>query len=135
MDPSGLPASERASRSGPSARNVEPTARDRAMSQIQLRLFVSGENPAHARVARGLGHVIARKFPNACELQVVDVCRCPELAERDGVLATPTLMRVSPQPACRVVGELAACKNTLAALGLRAGGVDAIQCLRPCEPT
>lgn len=105
------------------------------MSQIHLRLFVSGENPAHARVARGLGHVIARRFPNHCELQVVDVCQCPELAERDGVLATPTLLRLSPQPACRVVGELAACKNTLAALGLHAGGGESPPCLNPCEPT
>ena len=105
------------------------------MPQFQLRLFVSGENPAHARVARGLGHIIARRFPDTCELQVVDVCQRPELAERDGVLATPTLLRVAPLPACRVVGELAACKNTLAALGLRTGIPGSTICTAPCDPS
>ena len=105
------------------------------MPQFQLRLFVSGKNPSHARVARGLGHVIARRFPDKCELQVVDVCQRPELAERDGVLATPTLLRVAPLPACRVVGELAACKNTLAALGLRPGDTSLPCCATPCKPS
>jgi circadian clock protein KaiB len=108
--------------------------KDREMSRIQLRLFVSGENPSHARVARGLGQVIARKFPDTCELQVIDVCQCPEQAEQDRILATPTLVRVAPLPACRVVGELAACRNTLAALGLRPGNNDPTLCLKPCKP-
>jgi len=88
------------------------------MSEFQLRLFVSGENPAHSRVARGLEEVISRRFSETCRLEVIDVCRCPDLAAEDGILATPTLLRVAPLPACRVVGELAACRCTLAALGL-----------------
>ena len=39
-------------------------------------------------------------------LQMIDVSKNPEQAEADQIAATPTLVRISPQPIKRLVGEL-----------------------------
>ena len=39
-------------------------------------------------------------------LEVVDVLERPDLAERDAVVATPTLLRLAPEPVLRVIGDL-----------------------------
>jgi circadian clock protein KaiB len=91
------------------------------MAQFVFRLFVSGTDPRHERVALGLRRLLANKCSNHCHLEVVDVHRQPELAEQCNILATPTLVRLAPLPTLRVVGELAACTRILADLGLRPG--------------
>jgi circadian clock protein KaiB len=40
------------------------------------------------------------------ECHVIDVLEDPEAAEAHRVLATPTAIRVSPLPECRLVGDL-----------------------------
>jgi len=89
------------------------------MSRFIFRLFVSGQDPKHQRVADGLTKLLRGQCGERCQLDVVDVRRQPEMAEEDNVLATPTLVRVEPLPALRVVGELAACTRILADLGVR----------------
>jgi len=91
------------------------------MTQFVFRLFVSGEDPRHDRVAVGLKRLLENKCADHCHLDVVDVRRQPELAEQCNILATPTLVRLTPLPALRVVGELAACTRILADLGMCPG--------------
>ena len=40
------------------------------------------------------------------ELEIVDIYQQPDLAERDGILAAPTLLKVSPHPERRISGDL-----------------------------
>jgi circadian clock protein KaiB len=40
------------------------------------------------------------------ELEIVDVRAHPEVTERDRILATPTLLKLSPEPNRRIVGDL-----------------------------
>jgi hypothetical protein len=102
-----------------------------AKRRFLFRLFVTGADPKHARVAEGLRRLLANKCHKCCQLEVVDVHEQPELAERTKILATPTLVRVCPQPAQRVVGELAACTRILADMGLRPNEWPT----RPAQPT
>lgn len=51
-------------------------------------------------------------------IDVVDVVENPERAEIEGILATPTLVRDTPPPRRRVVGDLADLGVVRAALGL-----------------
>jgi circadian clock protein KaiB len=39
-------------------------------------------------------------------LKVIDVRKHPEQAEADQITATPTLVKVSPEPIRRIVGEV-----------------------------
>jgi len=53
------------------------------------------------------------------DIEVVDVLTSPERAESEKVIATPTVLRLSPAPARRVIGDLADYHMAAAALGLR----------------
>ncbi len=41
-----------------------------------------------------------------CQLEIVDVSDNPDVAEADSIMATPTLIRMSPLPALRLVGDV-----------------------------
>lgn len=71
-----------------------------------LRLFVSGHSAATERILTTLQSVLETSRYQPYTLQMVDVSKHPEQAEVDQVAATPTLVRVTPLPVRRLVGEL-----------------------------
>jgi hypothetical protein len=48
-----------------------------------------------------------------CEVEVIDVLQFPDLAERERVLATPTLLKESPLPRRRITGDLSDLEQVL----------------------
>lgn len=68
--------------------------------------------------------MLLRKFMNAgaWKIEIIDVLARPELAERDGILATPTLSyEEGPRPR-RIVGDLSDTKRILEFLGINPDG-------------
>ncbi|MEO8661485.1 MAG: circadian clock KaiB family protein, partial [Bryobacteraceae bacterium] len=68
----------------------------------------------------------ATYLPGQYEVEIVDVFKQPERALKDGVLMTPTLLKVVPAPAQRIVGTLDQTESVIVALGL-----EAIPCSKP----
>ena len=87
-------------------------ARERGLS---LRLFVAGDSPDSAIAIANLKALFPPDQGSQVELEIVDVQRDPSRAARDAILVTPTLLKVSPGPQCRILGNL---KNRHALLGL-----------------
>lgn len=71
-----------------------------------LHLFVAGHSAATERILQSLRQVLEQYLQYPYTLKVIDVIKHPELAENDQVAATPTLVKVSPQPRRRLVGDL-----------------------------
>lgn len=71
-----------------------------------LHLFVAGHSAATERILQNLRQVLEQFLQYPYTLKVIDVIKHPELAETDQVAATPTLVKVSPQPTRRLVGDL-----------------------------
>lgn len=71
-----------------------------------LRLFVAGHNHHIVSILEELHQLLDHALNCPYTLKVIDVIKHPELAEADQVLATPTLLRVWPQPTRRLVGSL-----------------------------
>ena len=80
-----------------------------------LRLFVSGYSALTEQILETLQGVLESSRYRPYTLQMIDVSKHPEQAEMDQISATPTLIRVWPQPTRRLVGEL---NNPRAILGL-----------------
>ena len=55
------------------------------------------------------------------ELEIVDILDDPLRAIRDGILVTPTLVRLCPEPVCKIIGNLSERAKVLQALGLSGG--------------
>lgn len=74
--------------------------------RIRLRLFVAGTAPRSLRAVEFLRRVCEAHIPGRYELEIVDIYQQPELAERDGILAAPTLLKLAPGPERRLSGDL-----------------------------
>lgn len=70
-----------------------------------LRLFVAGSDLTTKRTLEMIHQVLEQELQSSYTLKVIDILKHPEQAEIDRVSATPTLVRVFPQPVRRIVGE------------------------------
>jgi circadian clock protein KaiB len=83
-----------------------------------LRLFVAGHNRVTERVLQRLYGLLEQLLDQPYSLKVIDVTQHPDQAERDQTTATPTLIRVWPQPVRRIVGNLENADQLLGLLNL-----------------
>jgi circadian clock protein KaiB len=84
--------------------------------KMKLRLYVTGSAPHSLEALANIRAVRAALRDH--ELEVVDVLERPERALADAVLVTPTLMKVAPRPACRIIGNLSDTRHVLISLGM-----------------
>lgn len=87
-----------------------------AKGPIVLRLYVAGDAPNSARARANLKRLLNDVDPSCYRLEVIDCLADPMRTLDDGVLVTPTLVRVDPPPAQVVVGTLSALDRVADAL-------------------
>ncbi|MDJ0632565.1 MAG: circadian clock KaiB family protein [Xenococcaceae cyanobacterium MO_188.B29] len=71
-----------------------------------LRLFISSDNAAVERTLTKIHQLLEEGLVYPYTLKVIDISKNPEQAENYHISATPTLVRVWPQPIRRIVGKL-----------------------------
>ncbi len=81
---------------------------------------MSGETPPSVVSAYNLSALLDKEIKGKYSLEVINVLDDPQRAQEDNILATPTLVRASPLPEKRVVGDLSDKDKLLSALGLTA---------------
>jgi circadian clock protein KaiB len=90
------------------------------VSEYLFELFVAGDGLRSRTAVETLTRACDERLPGRYELVVIDVLADPERAERDKILATPTLVRRRPVPDIRIIGDLTLTRSVLAKLGLPA---------------
>jgi circadian clock protein KaiB len=71
-----------------------------------LRLYVAGANARSRDALKRIFHRCEEEQKGNYELEVIDVYQQPELARKDQIVATPTLVRFFPMPVRRYIGNL-----------------------------
>jgi circadian clock protein KaiB len=85
----------------------------------QLRLYVNGRTSLRTIVTlQNLTELCDKYLPGQYELEVVDLVEDFARAREDNVMALPTLVRRSPGPVRKIIGELSNTDQVLTALGL-----------------
>lgn len=84
---------------------INPTTKDKAGSYI-FRLFIKGDNPTAEKTLSSIHQLLEQGLTSPYTLKVIDIQKNPEQAAMHQVAATPTLVRVSPKPIQRIVGQL-----------------------------
>ncbi len=77
-----------------------------AEPEYLLRLFVSGTTPRSRRAIENLQSICEQYLAGRYRIEVIDLRETPAWATEEQILATPTLMKVRPRPARRVIGDL-----------------------------
>ncbi len=88
------------------------------MYEFRLYLYISGETSNSVAVAWNLKSLLNEEFKDQYSLEVINVQEHPQRAEEDNILVTPTIVKASPLPERRVVGDLSKRKKVLLGLGL-----------------
>ena len=89
-------------------------------AMFKFRLYVAGDALNSVRAASNLAALCETHLPDRYTIEIVDVYREPRRALADGILMTPTLLRLAPSPCRRIVGTLSKTETVLEALGLEA---------------
>jgi circadian clock protein KaiB len=101
-----------------SAAESEPAMKRRIV--YKFRLYVAGDAQNSAQAVANLKALCRGRLADRHEIEIVDVYREPTRALEDGIMMTPTLIKLVPAPVSRIIGTLAQMQPVLLALGLEA---------------
>ena len=71
-----------------------------------LRLFIRGDRSDIEDTLSSIHQLLETGLNSPYSLKVIDIIKHPQQAANHQITATPTLLRVSPQPTRRIVGQL-----------------------------
>jgi circadian clock protein KaiB len=90
----------------PAARASPPPAAS-ASAEVQVfRLYVSSASPVSSRALVNARRFFDGHLPGRYRLEIVNIGDHVEQARRDQVVASPTLLRLSPLPQRRFIGDM-----------------------------
>jgi circadian clock protein KaiB len=84
----------------------------------RLKLYISGGSARSDRAIENLRRICEDMLPGSYQIKIIDIRKHPREMEQDGVLATTTLVKESPPPATRIIGDLSCTDRVLSALCL-----------------
>jgi len=94
------------------------------VAKYLLKLYVAGSNSRATTAIANLRRICDEELRGVYALEIIDVLEHPEMAERDRILATPTLVKQLPPPIRRVIGDLSDKEKVL--LGLEVQSVPGV---------
>lgn len=100
------------------AERMERALADAEHTQVAFRVYALGGAPTSRRALTNLTALCEEFLAGRFTLEVIDVYEHPELAASDQIIATPTVLRISPEPRTRLVGDLSDRAETIRALDL-----------------
>jgi circadian clock protein KaiB len=75
------------------------------MEKIKFKLYITGKTFRSEKAIDTLSNICDLIGENA-EMTIIDILEDPEEAEKDKILATPTLLKTYPPGTRRIVGDL-----------------------------
>jgi circadian clock protein KaiB len=87
---------------------------------FKFRLYVATGTLNSTQAIANLNALCRAHLMGRHEIEVVDVFREPQRALAEGIRMTPTLLKLTPFPAKRIVGSLSQTQCVLNTLGLEA---------------
>jgi len=88
------------------------------MEKIEIKLYVSGETPRSKKTIAAIEKICKEDLKDKAKLEVIDVLDRPDLAQKETVFATPTLIKKLPAPIKRLIGDLTNTDKVLLGLEL-----------------
>lgn len=83
-----------------------------------LRLFITGILPNSARAIINIKAICELYLTGRYELEIIDIYQQPSLAVSEKIIAVPILIKKSPLPEMRLIGDLSDIGKVLSGLHL-----------------
>jgi len=85
-----------------------------------LSLYVTGASPNSSRAIANLKEICETYLKDNYELEIIDVYQQPTIAESEQIIALPLLIKRSPSPERRLIGDMSDTEKVLRGLGIAA---------------
>ncbi|MCG6551546.1 MAG: circadian clock KaiB family protein [Candidatus Magnetominusculus sp. LBB02] len=87
-------------------------------SAIILKLYVTGQTLLSMRAIENIKKICERYIEGHYDLEIIDIYNRPSLARRQGVLATPMLVKQNPLPVVHFIGDMSKTEKILDGLAI-----------------
>lgn len=74
--------------------------------RYRLQLYVAGTTARSTLAVKNIRRVCEKYLPGQYDLEVIDIYQNPETAAQAQIIAAPTLIKLSPEPRRRAIGDL-----------------------------
>lgn len=71
-----------------------------------FRLYITGASPNSSRAITNLKFFLEKELKGGYELEIIDVYQQPHVAKTVDIIALPMLVRESPLPRLRLIGDM-----------------------------
>ena len=101
-------------------KKTKPSASGPAVTTVVvMRLYIANNAPNSVRAVANLAAICKEHLEDNYKLEIVDVLEYPLRALDDGILVTPSLTKLAPLPAAKIVGNLSDKSSVMHALGIK----------------
>lgn len=83
-----------------------------------FQLYINGHSSNSVQAVNTLLEICNGNLKGQYQLEIIDIQKDPDRAEEAGIIAIPTLIRLSPTPISRIIGALNVRSRVLAGLGI-----------------
>ncbi|WAC12576.1 circadian clock KaiB family protein [Dyadobacter pollutisoli] len=83
-----------------------------------LRLFITGASVNSSRAVSNVRDICEKYLVNNYSLDIIDVYQQHTIAENEQIIALPLLIKSSPLPEKRLIGDMSDTKKVLKGLGI-----------------
>jgi circadian clock protein KaiB len=105
-------------RASVSARQIENWFERSKRERYALSLFIAGMTHRSADAVERIKGLCEKYLQGRYELEIIDIHQQPELAKLYQIFAVPTLIKRSPAPPRRLIGDLAHAEEVLRGLDM-----------------
>ena len=96
----------------------ETLAQSKPQSYI-LRLYITGITYRSSQAIENIRRICETYLQGSYQLEIIDIYQNPELAQKEQIIAAPTLIKQLPLPLRKLVGDLSNEERVLAGLNLQ----------------
>jgi len=101
--------------------DIELTTKTEDRETYLFRLYVAGLTPRSVSAVRNIRTICSKYLEGRSQLEIIDIYQQPHLASEAKIMAIPTLVRISPLPERRFIGDLSITERILAGLDITKG--------------
>jgi circadian clock protein KaiB len=88
---------------------------------FSLRLFIAGASPVSVRAIQNIRKICEEFLIGRYDLEIIDAHQQPLMVRDEDVTAIPMLIKKTPYPKKRLIGDFSNREKVLKGLGLRIG--------------
>ena len=83
-----------------------------------LTLYITGASPNSAKAVNNIKNICEKYLKDRYQLEIIDIYQQPLLAASEQIIALPLLIKSSPLPAKRLIGNMSDSEKVLKGLNL-----------------